>query len=787
MSYDDDPDDKPVKEKDGGPIDRKEFQSMVKGMLVDASKYCDDELSPERARATDYYLGKPFGNEEEGRSQIVLTEVKDGVLAVLPSLLRTFFGAERAVEFIPKRADAVAVAEQASDYVQHVFAEENRGFLLSYFAMKDALVRKLGIVKWWWDDSAKKVSHRNENVTQSELEALVADDANDLTLATETSPAVAAVPPTPPDPTTGNPGNPGTPGVEALHTIEYTRTEKDGRVCLAAVPPNEIIFSREARSQDDAICLTHRTEKSKSDLLSMGISKKLVEAHAGKSATLKQNVEELARSRVSSSGQQDDVEAGEANDKTLYCEAFMRVDVDGDGIVELRKVCTIGDDFFIVNGEGLGEPVDEVPFAIVCPDPEPHTMSGLSHADSLMDLQRVKSFVLRSTLDSLALSIYPRTAYIEGQANVQDILNTEIGAPIRTRSQNAVTPFAHPFTGQQAMPIFPLLDEIGERRTGRDLGAMGLDADALQSSTASAVGAAVSAAQERGEMLARVFAEMLYKPLFRGIYRMIVRYRPKAKMIRLRGTWTEVDPAVWDADMDVTVNVALGSTLKEQKLAVLAGIAEKQEQLLQLLGPDNPVSSLAQYATTLRDAAIISGFKDPSRYFKEVDPNWQPPQQPPQKTPEQTLAEAQLQVEQMRTQRELAIKEAELQLKKLEQDREFEFKKYQSAMDDTLKRYEINARYGAANTELDAEMDARAGEAYLEHTRQSRAQELDTATAAHSSALAQQKQLHDQALARQQQSHEQELANSEQEHSQKMAERSAAVDEAAAAQPQGSE
>lgn len=659
----------------------RELENAVKGLISDSIKFIDSELTPERAEATDYYHGRPFGNEEDGRSQFVSTDVRDGVLGVLPSLLRVFFGPERVVEFAPRTSEDVGQAEQASDYIQKVFAEDCGGFLKSYAVLKDGLVRKLGIFKWGWNDTSEKRAYKLENVPQSQLELIASDPGVELNRVTQKSAGKPAL--------VGPDNQPVGEVEEATFDVECTYQHKDGVPDIWAVPPEEFIFTPEARSEQDAPYLGHRTEKTASELVAMGISQKDIDEHGGVDTSLSDNEENIARQPGESVG--DAAETGdEANDRHLYIEGYARIDYDGDGIAELRKICTLGPSHHVV----LNEPTDEIPFALFCPDPEPHTIVGQSWADRLKDVQRVKSMLTRSTLDSLAASIFPRTAVYEGKVNINDVQNTEIGATIRCKDipSNVMQSFQHNFAGKEAFPFFTYFDDVIERRTGKAKGAMELDGDALQSSTKAAVNATVSASQAQTEMLARIFAETTLKPLFRGLLKLYVKHRPKAKTVQLRGKWAEVDPRAWDADMDVVVNVALGSGLIETKLQTLMAVAEKQELIISTLGPSNPIVTVPMYANTLRRIVELSGFKDSSSFFNAVDPNWQPPQQ----EPAQDAAMEMVKIEGQKAQIQAAAKDRELAIK--EQDSQVKAEQHAT---DKLTQMEIEAQKIAAQAEME--------------------------------------------------------------------------------------
>lgn len=712
----------PQARKGEGKMDKKEMQSIMQGLIDDAETLVDGELSPARVKAADYYWGRPFGNESEGRSQVVVTELRDTVHGMLPSLLRLFFGPERVVEFVPRTEQNVAMAQQATDYVQYVFAEDNKGFLKTYNVLKDGLVKKLGIFKWYWEE--KSTATRDEGISQEQLIDIASRDDVELTDFEEGD-------------------KPGTFDVE--YTIKH-----EGKPCIEALPPEEFIFNRGARDGDEAILLGHRTKKRRGDLIAMGYDEDVIDEHAGDGPTkLDTNVESVQRNLTTASRKTgNDSDAGDSNDEISYVEAYVYLDVDGDGENELRKICMIGDDHYIVHNV----PTDERPFAIFCPIPEPHTLLGQSIADLTMDLQLTKSNILRATLDSLALSIFPRTVFLEQFVSVEDVLSTEIGAPIRAKRENAVQSISHQFGGDKSMPLLQYFDQISENRTGRNKGAMGLDADALQSSTQEAVGAAVQASQEQTEIIARIFAEQTLKPLFRGIYRMLVKYKPKARLARLRGSYVQIDTAAWDADMDVTVNVAIGTTMTEKRIAALQNISAKQAEILANLGPANPLVTMSQYRETLARIVELSGFKDTHSFFTAVPPDWQPaPPPPPPPSPEQILAQAQLQIEQMKTEKDLQIKQAELTLKQQQQEFDQELALAKLATDTTLKRYQIDAQFKAQFTQQDTEIDAAHEEVALEHAMSLAKMQHEHQMAEKEHDLEVQKHMHDREVAAQEQ------------------------------------
>jgi hypothetical protein len=375
------------------------------------------------------------------------------------------------------------------------------------------------------------------------------------------------------------------------------------------------------------------------------------------------------------------------------------VDFDGDGIAELRKICCMGSGYTVVRNL----PASYIPFVDFPCDPEPHTspLEAMSVFDLTHDIQEIKSEVLRNTLDSLAQSIHPRTAVVEGQVNIDDVLNNETGAIIRMRAPGMVQPFSSPFVGQPAFAMMDYMDQMREDRTGMSKAAMGLDADALQSSTKAAVAATIGASQGRLELQARILAEGM-KKLFKGILYLMTTHQDKPRMVRLRNEWVEIDPRVWNANMDVTVNIGLGNGDANERIQALTMIAGKQEQIMQQFGLANPVVTPAMYIKTIQKIIELSGFKDASSYFQTLPPDYQMPQaDAPKPTPEEVLAQVQAQS----IQADIQKKAAELELKREQMIRDDDYRRDQLAQDLMLKKYELELKY---STQIStAEIDAR--------------------------------------------------------------------------------
>lgn len=613
-----------------------DVQSRIKLMLQTVRSF-DDELRPARDKATKYFLGKPFGNEEDGRSKVVMTVLRDTVFSLYPALFRLFFNSsERTVEFTPRNPEGVEAAEQQTELCNHVFLRENNGLLLTNAVLEDAMVRRLGVVKWWWEDTPSVVITRYSDLTQDEMEGLAADP--DVELAGAVSKDVI-------DPETGQP--------VASWSVEATRTIKDGRIRIEAIPREEFWYNKKARNKEHATICAHATYKTVSELRKMGIPDALLRESLSQGEERNES-ERVLRDPDSLGGTDGTLQF--ENQTLLYVESFPDMDVDGDGIAEIRKICTVGDAFRVASNE----PASERPFGLLTPYPLAHRMEGLGVGDLTMDLQLLESSIARGILDSLGLSLFPRMEVVEGQVEMKDVLNTEIGGIIRAKQPGMVREVTHRFVGADAMPMFDWLDAKKEERTGRARGPDGLDQGAMQSTTPQGVQAAISASQDRLELFARVAAETFFKPLFLGIYRLAKQHQQKAKMLRMNGEWVPVDPRDWgDESPEVLVNVALGNGLIDRKLAVLTGIKQTQESYIQMFGPDNPMCGLAELNHTVTRALKLSGEPDVNRYFKKIDPAHPPQMPPPQPDPQIAIAQQGLQNDAAKTQIEAARAQSE--------------------------------------------------------------------------------------------------------------------------------
>ena len=696
---------------DDKAMDDTELQGIVASEVEDAITYIDSDLSPLRAEATKYYRGDLFGNEEEGNSQYVSTDVRDTVNSMLPSIMKTMFSSEKIVEFMPRGPEDVETAEQMTDYVNYVIQQDNDGFGVIYSTLKDSLVRKCGVVKTWWEEKTKIRVEKYTGLDEMTLMVIMSEDNAGVTVVEQYDDPDAEPGMAMPDPMTGQMMPQPVP---QLFDVTVKREIKEGKVKIQAIPLEEFLIDRNALSIETAAIIGHRKMTTVAELVELGYDEEDVMQYVT-SSDLENNSEYLTRRPTTTTIGMSQESNNPFMQRALYIELWMNIDYDGDGLPELRKICCMGDGYTIVNNE----PADFIPFADFPCDPEPHTspVEANSIFDYTRDLQEVNSDIMRNTLDSLAQSIHPRTAVVEGQVNMDDVLSNETGGIIRMRAPGMVQPFTTPFVGQAAFPMLDYLSSIRESRTGMSKASMGLDADALQSSTRAAVAATVSASQMRLELTTRILSQGM-KKLFKNVLRLVTVHQDKPRMVRLRNKWTPIDPRAWDAEMDVSINVALGTGDVDQKMGMLTMIAGKQESALQQMGPMNPLVTPAQYANTLRKIVEMAGFKDSSQFFNAIPADYQPPQPEQKATPEEVLAQVQAQS----IQADIQKKAAELELQREEMMRNDDRERDKMASDRFVKLRELELKYGAqineAQLNVELERDREAVKAIMQGQQQ---------------------------------------------------------------------
>ena len=675
-----------------------ELRNIIGQEINNAMGYMGGNLSSQRKKSLEYYMGEPLGTEIDGRSQVVSTDVADTVETILPNLLKIFTSSDQTVKCEPVKAEDVALAEQATNYINYIFNKDNNGFSILYNWFKDALIEKNGIVKVYWDESEKVEQETYENLNDQEYKILLDNDdvevvqeesfvdekakqqLEEIKALAEAQGQVMEDIPTP-----------------KLHNCIIKRTSSSGKVKIENIPPEEFLIQRSAKSIEDADFVAHRVLKTRSELIQMGFDRDIIE-NLPTQNNITFNDERLARFSDIDESPLNDAPDESTQDIEIY-ECYVKCDMDGDGIAELRKVIVAGSEASTIL-ENM--PCDFIPFCSLTPVPMPHRFYGRSVSELVEDVQLVKSTVMRQLLDNMYLTNNNRVAIMDGMVNLDDLLTSRPGGVVRTKQppSQVMLPMQNQTISQQAFPLLEYLDTVRETRTGVTRYSQGLDADALNK-TATGVNTLMSQSQMRMELIARVFAETGIKDLFRRIFELTVKYQNKERVVELNNKFVSVSPTEWKNRYNISINVGLGAGSKDQQIVMLNNILQKQLQAFQLQGnKEYPMVTLKNIYNSLAKIIEEAGLKNVENYFVNPDEGKElvQPSPPPPPTPIEKIEFTRIASEEKRKVAELELEARKLKAETAEAILGFETK---------IKEMELkyNTQLDAAKIKADADLE----------------------------------------------------------------------------------
>jgi hypothetical protein len=580
--------------------DKREIEGIVQYAMAQAVDFVESEITDDRIKAQRYFDGEVDIGYEDGRSKVVATKVRDTVRSVKPSIMRVFLSTAKPVEFMPKGPEDVAAAEQATQYIHYVFTK-NDGYRVLNDAIHDALIKKTGIVKAYWESWEDAEIYTYDNLTDQEYMLLASDDTVDiLEHSVEMTMSMDEF---------------GMEVESPTHAMKISKRTPNGKMRLDSVPPEEFFINAQARNIDDAYIVAHRTEMTVGDLVEMGYDfedvYKLDGLYGGSDISEAEVIERQGYSK----DDYDDQDQDPSMRLVAVTEAYMKIDVDGTGVPVLHRLMCGGTNYKLLDFE----PWDEIPFAVFEVDPEPHTFFGRSIADLVMDDQDAATSILRGVLDNVAMTNNPRIGIVDGAVNIDDVLNNEIGAIVRMRQAGAVQDLAVPFTAGQTLTALTYVDQTVENKTGVSRASMGLDPDAMQSTTRAAVQNTIQMQAGQIEVMVRNLADGM-KRLFGIMLRTAIKYTDEEQSMRVNGQFVQVDPRVWQTDMDIGINVGLGTGREEEKQAALMQAFQIQQQIYTTYGPFNGMVSLTNIRNTLSDMLASAGIRNSDRYFAPITP-----------------------------------------------------------------------------------------------------------------------------------------------------------------------
>jgi hypothetical protein len=673
-------------------VNKADLVSIIRAHRDNSLGVEDGELSTERAKALDHYHGRPYGNEVEGRSQVVSRDLAEAVDWAMPGIMRVFLQAGTLAEFDPIGPEDEQIAQQESDYVNQVMMRDNPGFMVLHDAVKDTLLLKNGYVKHWWDVQEKISDETYTGLTVDQITMMMARlqqqgaevDVKEAESQTGFMPALV----------------PGATGVQPIELwdVKLSIKRKTGKVIWIAVPTEEVRVSKKCRgSLQESPFTEHVTRKTRSDLIEMGMSKDFVNSLPSLNET-RNSSQSFARDSVDDESDDTGQNTGDRSmDEIEYCEAYLKVDWDGDGVAELRKVVTCADQ--IPPGDEWNEPIPAVPLTGFVAKRVPHRHVGESLDDELADLQEIMTVLKRQLLDNIYLNNNSEMVVDSEVVNIRDFMTRTPGGIKRVKGpvQNAVMPLVtKPIIGD-ILPVIDHFEAAKETRSGISKATTGLDPDILQQTTKGAFMENLNRASQKMEMIARMLAETGVKESVLQVHSLLIRHQDSERMVQLRGKWTPINPQQWKERTDLTVKVGLGTGSEDDKRQKLGMLSTLQQQLMQALAGAPQVVYAKMYAL-FEDVAKTLGADMPEKYavapnspeHQQLIQERQQAQQQQQQSGElaaaaKIQAEADIQVQGAKLQANMQVEAAEQQFKREKEQLQAQLKAQKDQADRQLE------------------------------------------------------------------------------------------------------
>lgn len=714
-------------------MDDDSLKALLSQEISSALTYDDTELSQKRSKALEYYRGEMTDTPAAaGRSSVVSKDVADTIGWMLPGIIRVFTASDRMAMYEPERPGDEEFAEQATDYANFVFMKDNPGYRIMWDATHDSLLLGNGIVKHWWDDKEECEYTEHSGLTEEQISILQSEQGVEIVAQKEGEPQIILVPA--PD---------GSMMEMPLPTfdVKIKRVTRNGRLRVECIEPEDFLLDRDATQIEKARFAAHRSDTTRSELIEMGFDRELVESlPADRFSSLRE--EKLSRDEdagLFSSNVGDDSML-----KVELFECYVKADVDGDGIAETVRA-------FYAGASGTGELLDwevwedDVPFSDIPCEPIPHRWDARSIADDTSDIQRIKTVLSRQFLDNLYWVNNPMTWAEEGSVvNPETLRSPRFGSTVwgKKGSTTPPVPMPVPFIGDKALLGLQHFDQVREMRTGVSRSTMALDPEALQNQTATASNNQKDSAYSQIELIARSQAELGWKRVFRQILKLIVKHQDRPRTIRLRDEWVEMDPRSWNANMDATINIGLGTGSRDRDMAMLNQILNVQIAMTDRLAQGGfsaqaleMVPKINMTATKLAESA---GIKNPDQFYLDIKPEMleQMKQQAAQPKPDPAMAkiQADTQIKQAELQQrgqELQVKaqidqmaderKAQIETVQAQADMATEREKLQGEAALALQKFEFEKELKLMDFQLKREMQA----AELEMKREQHRQQME--------------------------------------------------------------
>lgn len=628
------------------PMDETQLLALLKGQADDAATYHSSEIATHQAEALERFFAEPYGDEVDGWSKHVSHDLEDAVNAIMPDLMRHFTSSDELIvvddRSMPDNAELFQLVE---DYLAHVFFRDNDGERLIHDFAFDGLVQRLGVMRVQMAARDPK-TRIVEGLPPQMVEGYDRDPEYEI-LAVEM-------------------------GSDGLYAIQVRHTPPHRRCVIDVVPPEHFRVSSRARSLADAdyhacidpdaylLELIREHPEHEAELIDMG-------GHASGQTLF----DGIGDPRIDARHGDDFGIVGFLEDDVLARRQvevrveYIRVDYDGDGVVELRRIKRVAD--IILENDA----VDRSEFVAWTPARVSHKLYGRSFHDQIGHLQRAKSQLIRLSFDSLSSALQPRIGYNKEAVGddspaLDSLLDHQRGDVIGVRGNpsDVFLPLMTPDVSPSALTWLEYIERKSEEGSGVTKHSQGINPEAI-TQTASGIAMLQAAAGKRTEQVARWLGVALGE-VFELILHNLVLHQGGVRMLRLSGHSEPImiDPRLWSDEMRVTVHVGTAGESRDARLAKLQGIASLQREIFTAAGDAQPLVTWKHIAATASEMAATMGFRNTERFFASIPDDWQPPQQELQPDPQLIEVQGKMQLDAQKAQADQQRQAAELEFKR---------------------------------------------------------------------------------------------------------------------------
>ena len=653
--------------------------SQVVRMMEECEDY-NNALADDRQKYLEYYEGVMDDvAPDEGRSQAVSKDLRAVVRKLMPSIMRTMFSGHKFVEYEAMSPDQEAQAKQATQYINKVVMPDCNGADALYDAIFDAIVLRTGILKWYASPNDVTAVHEYTGYGIDEFEQLSQQENVEILEAEQQ-----------PDGT-----------VDFMARVN----ENSVKIVLEATPRSSFLIHPHEKEINKNMMVGERTYRTRSELVEMGYDKAMVDSLQAVAQNEYDEEDQYFQHDFNREFlQHSGADSNFAMEEILVYDLYVRLDMDGDGIAELYNVVLAqgNSEHAVTDHDGaLGwnvldvEEVDEAPYSRVVIERRAHTFDGYALSDDMESIQRVKTVLLRETLDNIYWQNTPQPAVDRSKVeDINAVVNPVFGRPIFLKPganvRDALQFTDVPFVGDKTLEMMDYMDRLAKERTGITDMAGGVDPSKFQEMSATGASIVSETGTQQAEMIVRTLAMGGIRDAFLGLLRLVVAHSDRPHTMRFGEEWQTFDPRHWDAEMSCTVNVGLGAGTKERDLQALSLVRSIQTELVGAMGPNNPFVDPNRIYNLIEKMVEASGLPSADAFFRrpteeDVQQMLEQEQEPdPEVVAEQEKMQAQLQMKQqeMQLKFELEVAKAErqshIEMAQMEADQQVEAAKLHS-------------------------------------------------------------------------------------------------------------